>query len=121
MGDFTQKTFNQEELEAQDNLVRALALPYDSIYTVNADTCEAVCYRMGQIMTERYGQKFAVGNYEENIRSYIENDVFEEDRYLFDKVRFVSGVNELLADKVSYYFNYRVSRGEQIRYFQCRS
>lgn len=120
MDDFAQKAYSLKELEAQDNLVRALALPYENVYTVNADTREAVCYRMGQIMTERYGQRFAVGNYEENIRSYIENDVLEEDRHLFDEVRLVSGVNKLLADKIAHYFNYRVFREDQIRYFQCQ-
>ena len=109
-----------KELETQDNLIQALAIPYENIYAVNADTCEAVCYRMGQTMSERYGQKFAAGNYEKNICDYIENDVLEEDRHLFDKLRFVSGVNELLADRKTYYFNYRVLRNNRMQYFQCQ-
>lgn len=72
---------------------------YENIYAVNAGTCEAVCYRMGQTINDRYGQKFAAGNYERNIRTYIENDVLEEDRHLFDRVRTVEDVNTLLADK----------------------
>ena len=113
-------TAEKEAMESQDNLIQALAIPYENIYTVNADTCEAVCYRMGQTMSERYGQKFAVGNYEQNIHSYIENDVFEGDRHLFDNVKLVSGVNTLLADKKTYYFNYRVFRNGRIQYFQCQ-
>ena len=109
-----------KELETQDNLIQALAIPYENIYAVNADTCEAVCYRMGQTMSERYGQKFAAGNYEKNICDYIENDVLEEDRHLFAKLRFVSGVNELLADRKTYYFNYRVLRNNRMQYFQCQ-
>ena len=71
-------------------------------------------------MSERYGQKFAAGNYEKNICDYIENDVLEEDRHLFAKLRFVSGVNELLADRKTYYFNYRVLRNNRMQYFQCQ-
>ena len=108
------------DIENKDNLIQALAIPYENIYAVNADTCEAVCYRMGQAISDRYGQRFAVGNYEQNIISYIENDVLEEDRYLFDKVRSVSGVNTLLAEKKTYYFNYRVFRGGCRQYFQCQ-
>ena len=88
----------EKEVESQGNLIQALAIPYENIYTVNADTCEAIYYCMGQNMTERYGHKFAAGNYEYNIQTYIENDVLEEDRHLFDQVRTVAGVNELLAD-----------------------
>ena len=110
----------KEEVASQDNLIQALAIPYENIYAVNADTCEAVCYRMGQTMSDRYGHKFAAGNYEYNIKTYIDNDVMKEDRHLFDRVCTVSGVNELLADKKTHYFNYRVFRSNQVQYFQCQ-
>lgn len=113
-------TAEKEEMASQDNIIQALAIPYDNIYAVNSDTCEAVCYRMGKTMNDRYGQKFAAGNYEQNIKTYIENDVIQEDRHLFEKVRTVSGVNELLSDKKTYYFNYRVSRSDEVQYFQCQ-
>ena len=110
----------EKEVESQGNLIQALAIPYANIYTVKADTCEAICYRMGQTMTQRYGNKFAAGNYEYNIQTYIENDVLEEDRHLFDQVRTVDGVNELLADNKAYYFNYRVDRDGLTEYYQCQ-
>lgn len=110
----------EKEVESQGNLIQALAIPYANIYTVHADTREAICYRMGQTMNDRYGQQFAIGDYEENIQLYIANDVLEEDRYLFDRVRTVDGVNELLADSKAYYFNYRVSREGRIAYYQCQ-
>ena len=110
----------EKEVESQGNLIQALAIPYANIYTVNADTCEAICYRMGQTMNDRYGQQFAIGNYEENIQTYIANDVLEEDRHLFDRVRTVDGVNELLTDNKAYYFNYRTHRDGLIAYYQCQ-
>ena len=113
-------TAEKEELASQDSLIQALAIPYENIYAVNADTCEAVCYRMGQTMNDRYGRKFAAGNYERNISNYIEHDVLKEDRHLFDVVRTISGVNTLLADKKAYYFNYRVFRNAIVQYFQCQ-
>ena len=110
----------EKEVESQGNLIQALAIPYANIYTVNADTCEAICYRMGQTMNDRYGQQFAIGNYEENIQTYIANDVLEEDRHLFDRARTVDGVNELLTDNKAYYFNYRTHRDGLIAYYQCQ-
>lgn len=117
---FRQITAEKEALKSQDNLIQALAIPYENIYVVSPDSGEAVCYRMGKVMTERYGQKFAAGNYETNIQSYIENDVLEEDRYLFDNVRTLSAVAKLLADIKTYYFNYRVFRNNRMQYFQCQ-
>ena len=113
-------TAEKEELASQDSMIQALAIPYENIYAVNVDTGEAVCYRMGQTMMERYGHKFAVGNYEENIRNYIDNDVLEEDRELFGQVRLLEDANKLLSDRKTYYFNYRVFRNDEIRYYQCQ-
>ena len=113
-------TSEKEELASQGNLIQALAIPYENIYTVNADTGEAICYRMGQAMIDRYGQRFAAGKYERNIQTYIENDVLAEDRHLFDRVRTLAGVNALLTDIKTSYFNYRVSRDGRVQYFQCQ-
>ena len=115
-----QITTEKKELESQDNLIQALAIPYENTYVVNAATGEAICYRMGQTMTERYGHKFAVGDYEENIGNYIDNDVMDEDRGLFAQMRVLQGVEELLSDKKTYYFNYRVFRNNETRYYQCQ-
>ena len=113
-------TAEKEELASQDNLIQALAIPYENIYAVREDTREAVCYRMGQAMTDRYGQKFAVGDYEKNIQTYIENDVLREDRPLFDRVRTIRGVDGLLEERKACSFNYRVCRGGETQYFQCQ-
>ena len=113
-------TAEKKELESQDGLIQALAIPYENIYTVNSATGEAVCYRMGQTMNERYGHKFAAGDYEENICNYIDHDVLEEDRWLFARLRHLKDVNELLSENKTYYFNYRVFRNEETRYYQCQ-
>ncbi|MGN1016581.1 MAG: response regulator [Faecousia sp.] len=117
---FRRITSEKEAQESRDNLIMALAIPYDNIYMVNMDTREAVCYRMGQAISDRYGKRFAAGDYERNIRAYVENDVFREDRQLFDRILTVSGVGELLTNKQAHQFNYRVSRGGGMQYFQCQ-
>ena len=113
-------TSEKEEMASQDNLIQALAIPYENIYAVNADTGEAICHRMGQTMHDRYGQRFAAGSYERNIRTYIDNDVLSEDRPLFSCVCSIDSVSRLLSDRKTYYFNYRISRGGRTQYFQCQ-
>ena len=114
------KLIYEREKNEYTSLIQALAIPYENIYKIDANTGEGICYRMGSDMKERYGQRFAAGNYEQAIHIYIENDVIIEDRYLFDRINTISGVNELLKDKRTYHFNYRVLRNGQVQYFQCQ-
>ena len=113
-------TAEKRELESQDNLIQALAIPYENIYVVNEETGTAICYRMGQAMNDRYGQSFAAGSYERNIQTYIENDVLAEDAPLFERVRTIPGVHALFSSAKTSYFNYRVFRSGRIQYFQCQ-
>ena len=112
-------TEEKEVTESQDSLIQALSRAYENVYAVNLDTGEGICYRMGQIMSDLYGKKFAIGDYEQNICSYIDNDVFEDDRNLFAEVRSIAGIKKIFEDKQAYAFSYRVFRNDQIQYFQC--
>ena len=113
-------TGEKEERALQENLVQALALPYHNIYAVDVDTGEAVCCRMGRAMNDRYGEEFAIGSYEQNVHTYVANDVLPEDWPLFEKAGTVRGVCELLRDQESYAFTYRVARNQKVEYFQCQ-
>lgn len=104
----------------QTNLIQALSMPYQNVYAVNMDTGEALNYRMDRTISSRYGETFAAGDYEKNIGMYVQNDVYEEDRHLFDRIISVSEVERLLSDKLTYSFNYRVFRGDGIHYFECQ-
>ena len=54
---------------------------------------------MGEAMLERYGETFFNGDYEKKISYYIENDVLEEDRKLFDQIRLLKDIEKLLAER----------------------
>lgn len=113
-------TIEKEQMASQDNLIKALIAPYESIYVVNIDTNNAICYQMGEAITNRYGTKFVMGNYEQNCITYIENDVYKEDRHLFDQIKKVKLVESMLKERNDFSFNYRVYRNDQIQYFQCQ-
>ena len=75
------KLIYEREKNEYTSLIQALAIPYENIYKIDANTGEGICYRMGSDMKERYGQRFAAGNYEQAIHIYIENDVIIEGKY----------------------------------------
>ena len=91
-------TNEMSAMQMRDNVIQALSMPFEGAYSINATTGEAVCYRMANYISNRYGRTFVVSKYEKSIKLYIDNDVFEDDRYLFDDVAKISGVKELLKD-----------------------
>ncbi|MGN1338999.1 MAG: ATP-binding protein, partial [Oscillospiraceae bacterium] len=113
-------TDEKEEKVTLDNMIQALSMSYENVYSVKMDTGEATSYRMGRTIIDRYGQAFAVGSYEHNIRTYIENEVIKEDRGLFDRISSVSGLKALLEDKLMHSFSYRVFRNDTVQYFECQ-
>lgn len=113
-------TAEREKRETQDNLILALSMAYDNVYSINLNTDEMVCYRMGSAMRDRYGKRFASGSYTRNIEAYIHNEVYSGDRYLFDRIAGTEQVDSLMKNRQSYSFNYRVWRDDRLQYFQCQ-
>ncbi|MDD6051283.1 MAG: response regulator [Clostridiales bacterium] len=107
-------------LESYQSLIQALAIPYDSIYAVNMDTGVSISYRMAEVINGRYGKQFGAGSFELNLSTYIEHEVLPQDRPLFDSIRTVARIGQLLKDKTTYAFVYRVLRNGKIQYFQCQ-
>ncbi|MDO4501365.1 MAG: PAS domain-containing sensor histidine kinase [Erysipelotrichaceae bacterium] len=101
----------KEVIDTQKNIITALALPYEDTFVVNSATGEAVSYRMAKVVTDRFGQAFAIGNYEQNIAMYVERDVLEEDKHIFDEFRKLEDVNRLLNEKNTLTFNFRTFKG----------
>ena len=114
-----QITGDKEKFTMQDSIIRTLVVPYENAYVVDIHTGKTICYSMGQAMLERYGEDFFSGNYEKKISYYIENDVLKEDRKLFDQIRFLKNIENLLAERNNYCLNYRVFRNNEIKYYQC--
>ena len=113
------KKRDKEKFTMQDSIIRTLAVPYENVYVVDIHSGTTVCYSMGEAMLERYGEEFFNGDYEKKISYYIENDVLEEDRKLFDQIRSLKNIEKLLAERNNYSLNYRVFRNNEIKYYQC--
>lgn len=113
------KKRDKEKFTMQDSIIRTLAVPYENVYVVDSHSGTTTCYSMGEAMLERYGEDFFNGDYEKKISYYIENDVLEEDRKLFDQIRLLKDIEKLLAERNNYSLNYRVFRNNEIKYYQC--
>ena len=110
----------KEGIQFLDNLSKALAIPYDNIFVVNMDTGQSVCYRMGQVLRERYGDSFGNGYYEDIMSAFVNSGVLEEDKHLFDQVRKLDGIKEILTDKQTYAIDFRTHPKENPHYIQCQ-
>ena len=113
------KKRDKEKFTMQDSIIRTLIAPYENAYVVDIHSGTTTCYSMGEAMLERYGEEFFNGDYEKKISYYIENDVLEEDRKLFDQIRSLKNIEKLLAERNNYSLNYRVFRNNEIKYYQC--
>ena len=109
-----------QQVDVQNKLIEALTIPYENVYVVNMDTGRATCYRRGKEMRDRYGERFTLNDYREGFSFYVENDVLEEDRPLFDQILSVERVEKVLQENSEYSFTYRIFREQRVQYFQCQ-
>ena len=114
-----QVTVEREKQENQNNLILALSMAYDNVYSVNLDTDVVTCYRMSGAILKRHGRRFAEGSYTRNMEAYLQNDVHPSDRYLFDRIATAQRLEELTKERQNYSFQFRVRRDGKVEYFQC--
>lgn len=110
----------KEKDEAHVNLINALASSYNDIYVVRLDDGSMIRYAVSEAMQRRYGNVFAGGDYEKALSLYLNNDVYEEDKGLFDIIRTRKDCEVFFTARNSYTFNYRVKREGELHYFQCQ-
>ncbi|MDO4459783.1 MAG: PAS domain-containing protein, partial [Clostridia bacterium] len=105
--------------DTQMAVIRALAIPYENTYEVNGYTGETICHSMSKTSEEAYGGAYKGEPFEDSLRKYSQSVVLEEDRHLFDEIRFLPKALEILKEKKIHTFYYRILRNGKIEYFQC--
>lgn len=101
------------------NVIEVLNILYVSVFLVDMDTNKYFNYRLNSVLKDRYDDKFDTGNYEEICEFYTKNEVYDEDKYLFNRINKISKIKTLLSDKNNYSFKYRVLRNDEIHFFEC--
>lgn len=104
------------------NIISALTKSYQNVYVVNLKSGEFFIYQLTERIQSNYGEKFASGSYDTNFKLYEENEVYSEDRWLFDGVNEITKIREILKNQNEYSFVYRVkseTTGGKIHFYQC--
>ena len=94
------EAFNEMDrgsVDKQRKLIRALTMPYETVYGVSMDTGLCTCYRMSESMNEFYDDVNIESDYEENIRRYVGKDVLDEDKCLFDDICSIRQVKRIFS------------------------
>lgn len=104
------------------NIISALCASYQNVYVININSGAVFIYQLTERIRSNYGGRFAAGTYDEDFRLYEENEVYIEDRWLFDKVNEIGKIRKILETQKEYSFIYRVksqTTGGKIHFYQC--
>ena len=110
---------SKRELEEQLAIVNALSRDYLNVYSLNVETAAA------RVVKEAGYQPLGVGwkkgetlRYDEVVRLYIENRVFDEDKDYMTEALSLDRIREALSASPEYTGTYRVRIGEEIHDYQ---
>ncbi|MBD5118588.1 MAG: response regulator [Clostridiales bacterium] len=110
---------SKQELEEQLAIVNALSRDYLNVYSLNVKTAAV------RVVKEAGYQPLGVGwkkdeafQYDEIVRLYIENRVFDEDKDYMTESLSLERVREALASSPEYTGTYRVRDGEEVHDYQ---
>ena len=74
----------------------------------------------GRLRVTPLGGMCAENGEAENVRVYTANEVWKEDRKLFDPIADVASVEQLMKDRQTCSFSFRVFRNNALIYYQCQ-
>ena len=114
-----QKMASKEIQEKQMDIINALGVIYENVYSINIQTSELFIYRLSNHIEQKYGKLFSQGLYENAISLYVEKEVIPEDHHLFAPILTVDFVKDIFEKQNQYSFVYRVKRNDVISYFEC--
>lgn len=106
-------------IKLKNSVIQALSMSYERVYAVSEETGVATCFSLDEESKESYFDSFSDCNYERTIKSFIKNDVIEEDRHLFYSIDTPQKALNKLKDNNEYSFNFRTNRNNIIQFFQC--
>lgn len=111
----------QEENSRRIEMIRALSVDYGSVYFVDLDTGMALPQQLNQDIHKRFGSIF-VGeiSLQKSMELYIQEVVYEEDQEMLREASSQKTLLRELAEKKSYFVNYRAFRNGVTEYFQMK-
>ena len=120
-----ERVIHQEMIDAASNrekqhmeMIQALSKDYANVYWVNLTRDTVQAFRMSNAITRNFGNRFQEGSYNDLIRFYVANSVYEPDRDMLLAYALPEHLIAVLKEESSCVVNYRIMRDGEIQY--CR-
>ncbi len=117
-----QKLEEKQHERRQKELIQALSIDYEFVCFFDLDTGAGIPLQTNGVNGSDFSDLFKEGiSFEESMGKYIENYVYAEDKEVFRQLSSLDGLKRELTKKKLYYVNYRISRGENVEYYQLKA
>lgn len=118
--DCTEKKLQEKKIERkQMELVQALSMDFNLVCFVDPETGQATPIRADGHGANRIFDGMVP--LKESMESYIQNNVYEDDKAILQKAVSLDNLQAELANKKVYTINYRKEKNEEIIYFQMKA
>ena len=120
-----ERVIHQEMIDAASSrerqymeMIQALSMDYSNVYRVNLDRDTVQAFRMSNVITKNFGNRFQEGSYKDLIRFYVQTAVYEPDREMLLEYAAPEHLMQVLEGVSSCAVNYRVMRDGEIEYYR---
>ena len=120
-----ERVIHQEMIDAASSrerqymeMIQALSMDYSNVYRVNLSRDTVQAFRMSNVITKNFGNRFQEGSYKDLIRFYVQTAVYEPDREMLLEYAAPEHLMQVLEGVSSCAVNYRVMRDGEIEYFR---
>lgn len=104
--------------DSRDFIIKSFSASYAAVFLANTQTRELLNLHMTKGISSRYGSAFLSGDYAELLSAFLDRDVLEDDRRLFDPLYDLSGIRRLTDENGIFEFEFRLLRDGEPRYIQ---
>lgn len=115
-----EKYHEREEKSQYMSMIKALTEEYNDVYSLNLKNGQIKVYRFGGYSVNAREKISAGYGYREAMETYVNTNVYEEDRESFRKATRLENVLDMLEQNGSFTHRYRVFRDGRPQHFMAR-
>ncbi len=116
-----QKLQEEKKERLHMELIQALSFDYNIVCFYDLDTGEGSLLRIDENSKQTLGHIFGGKiSFQDSLEKYIQEFVYEEDRKMLQDALSQDSLKKELAEKKTYYTNYRTFRNNEMKYYQVK-
>lgn len=117
-----QKQQEKQQERRHRELIQALSVDYEFVCFVDLKTGFGIPLQSNRAEGHIFESLFREGkSFEESMEQYIKDYVYAEDREIMRQSSSLEGLERELSVKELLYVNYRISKGEDVEYYQLKA